>query len=241
MTDPILNNVVPSIIEFVKAEKQIILSFSGGKDSLAAMCVLEAIGTPVQMFYMQMIPGLSFVDEYLEYLEEVFGQKIMRVQHPQLYHWLRTYGGQPPHRRFLIDIIDMPEFDYPDVEQGVRRTLKLHRDTWSAVGTKIADSPNRRNSFKKYGWKRLELHKFYPVYNFKKADLINSIKRRGVLVAPDYEIFGRSYDGFDYRYLDGMRSKYPEDYRKVLEWLPLIAAEFHRVDWARKRGIATVT
>lgn len=237
----------PEIATFLKAQGRAILSFSGGKDSLACWCALAELGVEVRPFYMAMIPGLSFVEDYLDYVGRYFGVPVMRTQHPNTYHWLRTYAGQPPHRKHTIDFLRLPRFAYEDVEQGVRRTLNQRErtlkwgDAWVAVGTRTTDSPQRRRSFLRLGWRRGKTRKVYPIHDFNKAMLIEVLVKHQVKLAPDYGMFGRSFDGVDFRYLDAIRMDYPQDYQRILEWMPLQDTEFHRVNFARKHGIATVT
>lgn len=242
-----MSQLSPEITDFLRAQGRVILSFSGGKDSLTAWALLHELGVDVEPFYMVMVPGLSWVEGYLAYLERHFGCHIMRVQHPQPYHWLSTYTSQPPHRKGALDFLRLPRFDYPDVERGVRRTLAARRadpawkDAWVAVGTRTVDSPQRRRSFERYGWKRDKLKKLYPIHSFRKDDVIDVLVRHGLKLSPCYRMFGRSFDGVDFRYLDAIRTDYPEDYRRILDWLPLAGLEFHRVNFARKHNVATVT
>lgn len=253
--------LLPEVESFFRPLKQIILSFSGGKDSLACWCLLRELGLDVRPFYMQMIPGLSWIEEYLGYLERHFGVHILRVQHPQTYAWLRTMGAQPPHRLGALRLLKLPRFDYPDVEQGVRWSLSARdmsaggkkvpyteitrrgpwKEGWVAVGTRTADSPHRKRSFERLGWKRETLRKVYPIFNMLKADLIAVMKRHDVKLSRCYKMFSRSFDGVDFRYLDAIRTDFPGDYRRILEWCPMVGAEFARVKFAQKHGIATIT
>jgi hypothetical protein len=237
----------PDIASFLRERGKVILSFSGGKDSLCVWCLLRELGVEVRPFYMQMVPGLSWIEDYLGYLERWSGVHVLRVQHPQPYHWLRTYSSQPPHRKGALDFLRLPRFDYPDVERGVRRTWSQREndpawaEAWVAVGTRTADSPQRRRSFQKYGWKREILKKVYPIHDFRKDDLIGVLKRNGVKLSPCYRMFGRSFDGVDFRFIDAIRTDYPDDYARIKEWMPLQDLEFHRVRFAQKHKIARVT
>lgn len=234
------------IAQFIRKQGRIILSFSAGKDSLTCWCILRELGVEVKPFYLYMIPGISWIEDYLAYLEDWSGEHITRCLHPQVYTWIRTYGFQTPERAEAIELLDLPQFDYPDIEGGVRRTLaarhgEVWRGVWSCVGTRTQDSPQRRRSFDKYGWKRTKLRKLYPIWNFSKQDVIDTLRRHKVKLSPCYRMFGRSFDGVDYRFLDGIRTDYPEDYQRILEWVPLAGAEFARVRFAVKHGIATVS
>ena len=46
----------------------------------------------------------------------------------------------------------------------------------------------------------------------------------------DYEMFGKSFDGLDYRFLKPIKERFPEDYAKIKEFFPLIDLEILRYD-----------
>lgn len=71
-----------------------LLAFSRGKDSIATWLTLRDAGFRVVAFHMEIVPGLSFVEESLKYYEDLFGQHIYRVLHPNLYHWIATGVAQ---------------------------------------------------------------------------------------------------------------------------------------------------
>jgi hypothetical protein len=52
-----------------------------------------------------------------------------------------------------------------------------------------------------------------------------SIERYGVKLPIDYELFGRSFDGIDYRFAKPLRERLPEDYERIKFWFPLIDVE----------------
>lgn len=237
----VAGTLLPEIREWLESltDKRVILSFSAGKDSLTCWVALEQMGMEVYPFYLYQVPGLQFVEKYLDYLEKIFKCHIMRCLHPMTWNWIWTLAGQPPHRAEAIELLNMPLFNYPDVEAGVRRSLDLPK-AWVAVGTRIVDSPQRRRAFLRHGWKREQLKKFYPIYNFVKDDVIQLLKHRGVKLCHSYQMFGRSFDGVDYRYLAAIKEDFPKDYQRILDLMPLQAAEIHRVNFAVKHGIGVV-
>jgi hypothetical protein len=247
MSERQLGQLAPEIADFLKAEGRVILAFSGGKDSLACYCALAELGIEVRPLYMQLVPGLGYIDDYMGYIERHFGNPVLKVLHPLTYHYLKAYTAQPPHRKAVIDFLRLPKFDYEDIERGVRRTLDMRepgrgwKDAWVAVGTKWTDNIIRRRSFERYGWKRDKTRKAHPVHDWRKADLIAAMRRGGVKLPLCYKMFARSFEGVDFRYLDGLRHHRPEDYRRVLEWFPLAGLEFARVEVALRHGVATVT
>ena len=70
--------------------------------------------------------------------------------------------------------------------------------------------------------------KVSPIADWLKAEVMGIIDRYGVKLPIDYEIFGRSFDGIDYRFVEPMRRHLPDDYERLLEWFPLLVGEFIR-------------
>jgi len=56
----------------------VILSFSNGKDSIAAWLVLRKYFPKIIPFYLYLIPDLEFVESGLTYYEDFFQTKILR-------------------------------------------------------------------------------------------------------------------------------------------------------------------
>jgi hypothetical protein len=46
----------------------------------------------------------------------------------------------------------------------------------------------------------------------------------------DYHLFGRSFDGMDYRFLKPIKDNFPKDFEKILEWFPLADLEIFRAE-----------
>ncbi|MFD6070295.1 hypothetical protein [Amycolatopsis lurida] len=49
----------------------------------------------------------------------------------------------------------------------------------------------------------------------------------------DYEWYGRSFDGLDYRFIEPLSRHAPEDYARALDWFPLAELELLRHDLTR--------
>lgn len=215
---------------------RVLLSFSRGKDSLAAWCVLRDAGFEVIPFHMVLIWGLEFVEEALDWYERHFGVHIYQVQHPTTWIWLNQLVAQPPHRLDVIEQLDLPTFSYADLNAGMKRTAGLQDSAWVAVGTRLIDNPIRRMMLKTRGPLNHKLRQAYPIFDMRRADQIEILKRNGVLLPVDYEMFARSFDGIDYRFLAAIKSRYPKDYQTILEWFPMQDMEFARVEFAVKHG-----
>jgi len=112
----------------------------------------------------------------------------------------------------------------------VREDYGLQDEMMYATGVRSADSPIRLVSIKTHGPINKRGLKYHPVWDWKKADLLREFERAGVKLAPDYRVFGRTFDGLDIRFLAPMKKHFPRDYQRVLEWFPLADLELFRFE-----------
>ncbi len=205
-----------------------LLSFSRGKDAIAAYLALRADGIDVIPYHLYLVPGLEFVAESLAYYEKVFGVRIINMPHPSLYRWLNNAVFQPPERLSAIEAAELPEFDYEDVRRVCCEDYGLDADTWACSGVRACDSPQRRISFTRNGPLNQTLRKASVVWDWRKAEVLTQIEAAGIKLPVDYELWNRSFDGLGYRFLAPLKERLPRDYEKVLEWFPLADLEIFR-------------
>lgn len=216
-----------SIQEIRKVTDTVLLSFSCGKDSIAAWLAL-APHFAVVPFYCYLVPGLQFVDLSLDYYENYFGTRIERLPHPSLYRMLRNFVFQPPERCAVIEEMDLPRIDYDSLAEELRKKFGLGPEVYVAAGVRAADSPARRMAVNQRGCINHKRRTFWPVWDWKKAQLLEELRRATVKLPIDYKLFGRSFDGIDYRFLEPISRELPDDYRTILEWFPLADLELFR-------------
>lgn len=213
------------------------LSFSAGKDSLATWLVLRDHFEIIPV-YKYLVPGLEFVEESLAYYERWFGCRIHRVPHPSLYRWLNQLVFQPPERWKLIRKANLPDFTHEDLMRALAEDMGLDPQPWVCVGTRAVDSPARRMAFARTGPVNAARRSIYPVWDMDKATLVNLIRTAGVKLPAEYRVFGRSFDGLDFRFLYGIRQHWPRDYARILEWFPLCELELKRHEYAQAQAAA---
>jgi hypothetical protein len=196
-----------------------ILSFSAGKDAICAWIQARRYFKHIVPFYLYNPPGLEFVEEGLRYYEKVFGERIIRLPHPSLWRMLTNFVYQPPERCLSIEQARLPSWDYKQLEAFIRRKYDL-ADAFVAVGTRTADSPIRLANVRRFGSCNYVRKTFLPVYDWRIDDVVREIRGAGVKLTIDYQLFGRSFDGIDYRFLKPIRERFPRDYQRILEWYP---------------------
>ncbi len=209
-------------------QSETLLAFSTGKDAIAAWLAIRDNFESVHPYYLYLVPGLEFVEESLAYYEQFFGEKIVRLPHPSLHRWLNNYTFQPPERCLVIDQAGLPNHEYMHVHSAICDLRSLPDDMLVADGVRAADSPMRRVAIKTHGPITWSQKKYHPVWDWKKADLIDCFKRNNVRLPIDYRLFGRTFDGLDLRFILPLKKHRPADYKRVLEWFPLAELEVFR-------------
>lgn len=212
-----------------------LLAFSAGKDAIAAWLQLRKHFENVVPVYMYLVPGLKFVDRALAYYEDFFGTRIYQVPHPSMYRMLANFTFQPPERIQAIQRAKLVEYTYEHVWQKLRRALELP-GVYVANGVRAVDSPLRWASVKKHGPISHTKQTFMPVYDWRKADLVREINLAGVQLPPDYRMFGRTFDGIDYRFVEPLSRYAPDDYQRLLKWFPLAELNLLRGQMARDKN-----
>jgi hypothetical protein len=226
----------PELLDIIKRDtNKVLLAFSRGKDSISAMLVLREAGFEVIPVFYYRVPGLGFVERSLAYYEKFFGVHIIRVPHPSTYRQLREFTFQPPSRISLIWEAGLPAITYDLLRQSIADDLGLPENQWIATGVRAADSCQRYMAIKRWGPIRRASCTFLPVWDMSKATLVSLIRRHGVRLPEEYRYFGRSFDGLDFRYLWGIKQRWPDDYAKILALFPLCELEIIRYERFQKR------
>lgn len=216
----------------------VMLSFSRGKDAWGCWCALRDKVDIQPFHYYAGPPHLTFIDEYLDYAERKIGKHIINVPAPMMYNLLaaETTSLQPPHRAIAQCIFGMLPISFEEIQELCIRDAGLPPTTYTAIGVRAADSARRALFFKTHGPITESLQKFYPVWDWKKDKLMSELRKHNVKLPIDYELFGRSFDGLYYAFLKPIKDKYPEDYKKILEYFPLIDMEVYRYEKRHEAG-----
>lgn len=210
-----------------KASPKVLLAFSCGKDSIAAWLQLVDKGFDVLPAYQYYVPDLEFVEESLSYYEKFFSCKIIRVPHPLFYGMLETGAFQTHDRAKALEDAGVPTYTGHELRTYIKEDHGLE-DSYTAFGMRAADSVARYLMFKAHGGIFPKKLNFYPVFDWKKDQVLDSFRRHKIKLPIDYKIFGRSFEGPRYLYLTAIRKHFPRDYKKILHWFPLAELELLR-------------
>jgi hypothetical protein len=173
---------------------------------------------------------MAFIEDSLKYFEDVFHTRIIRLTHISFYRMIGNCLFQPPERVSIIHRLGWDgctRFTYNDVRKWLAEDLGWDEaTTWTANGVRAADSPRRRIHIVKGRARNHSSKQFYPVFDYRKADVMAVIERHGIKLPIDYEMFGRTFDGIDYRFTGPLRKRLPEDFERLKFWFPLIEIDF---------------
>lgn len=205
-----------------------LLSFSTGKDSIAAWLQCRRYFRRIVPFYLENPPGMAFVERTLRYYEEVFATPILRMPHPAFARMHRALTYQPPECCAEIEAVQLPVYKYSDVEDHVRELAGLTRDAYVAIGVRQSDSIWRRVNISAQGSLNPTRRSFQCVYDWSGRRVVDEIAAAGIMLPVDYRIWGRSFDGLQYEFLEPLRRHFPDDYARLLQWYPLADVEIFR-------------
>lgn len=207
-----------------------ICSFSMGKDSIGAAIQMQRYFERVEYVFLYMVPGLEFQEQALSYYEAKFGKKIKRMPNPSFYRQMNALMYQPPMNVDILDDLNLYEATYDEVFAAAKHDFKIQDSTFVGVGVRAPDSLARRTTIKQTGGVNRKRKQFFPVFDWNAQRLASEIRQSGIKLPIDYKIWGRSFDGFDHRFLKPLKDNFPKDYEKVREFFPLIALELKRYE-----------
>lgn len=228
--------------KYADSGEPVILSFSRGKDSIAAWLALLDDGvqpSQIHPIYYDTAPGMRFIREDLDYWEEQFEQHITVLPSPALYGMLFSFVYQPPTRtgyiEALIAAVGKPP-TYQELEQLYRQGKNLPDSTPVLTGVRASDSIARSTYIKRSGPYSAEKKRMATIWDWTQTECYERIADAGLRLPIDYEWFkrngrknsGRSFDGVAYQFTRGLKENAPDDYAVLKEWFPLIDLDHFR-------------
>lgn len=220
------------LVEQVRGEvDDLILYFSCGKDSIAMWLWLRQFGFKILPVYLYTVPGLRSDAESLKYYEDYFGQEIMRLPHPLFYQMLDDLVYQTPDRAAQILAFDLPRYGFADIDKIISTRKLGGRPYYAAMGMRAKDNLDRRMMMYQNGvLGKKHRRYYYAIWDWDIQQVSEIILDHGCKLPKLYDIHGRTIAAIDYFYMRPFREMYPDDYEKILEWFPMLDAEFFRYE-----------
>ena len=194
-----------------KLTDEVIVAFSGGKESIVVLDMCMRHFKRVVPFFMYYIPGMSFQERQLKWYEEKYGIEIVRLPHFELSNLLR-YGT------LRNEDLSVPIISINDIYEWMRNKYGIY---WIAAGERSGDSLIRGAMIKKSGSIDYERGRFYPVAWWKQQEILDYIRVKKLYRGIDSRTFGTSFEGVNTRSFVFLKEHFPRDYERALKLFPL--------------------
>jgi phosphoadenosine phosphosulfate reductase len=208
----------------------IIVGCSGGKDSVATMDVCRRFlpNTKIVAYFMYIVKGLSFQEDYLSYLQRRYNiETIIRVPFaPYLAKWFRHGLFRHP----TAESRAVKNVKFRDIDAYVRKVSGLH---WIANGERACESVQRNAMLRQCDGVSEKRGRVFPLTYWNDAMVWQYLRQRKVALAPEYGKMGlgRSFASLHGgSQLAAVKRWYPEDFEKIVRVFPLCRVVVERWD-----------
>lgn len=212
-----------------------LLSFSRGKDALAAWLNLTRFFDRVIPFTCAAVPHVPFADEYLAYVERIFGTHVIRIQDGGLYDAVYALQYQYPHDEEWIDSAGLPSYDAQDVANVIRNHLG-YPNAWTAYGLNASDSIDRMITVRQCKGRYAGTRSFYPNYDWTHSQIMDALQKSHIRLSNEYHIASRSFaGGLMPHNLLAVEKRAPDLLARLEHYYPLVRASLARAHWRNER------
>lgn len=142
-----------------KVTDEVIVAFSGGKESIVTLDLCFRYFKKVKPFFMYICPDLSFQERTLEWYEKKYQTEIIRLPHMDVCEFFHYGSFRNPDLTFPIVSIN-------DIYHYVRLQTDIW---WIAAGERINDSIVRRAMMKKIRQHRRAKRQNLPGFRVEKV------------------------------------------------------------------------
>lgn len=209
------------ILEGIREKsKEIVVFYSGGKDSLVVLDLCNQIFEKVVCVFMYFVPGLKCIEEQLDFARNRYGVEIVQLPHWSLIGAIRngTYGHSRP------EFDNLPDLKLKDIYYAA---MKLTGISYIATGAKATDSQWRKRNLKS-----TEHYEFLvvPLKNWNKYDVLYYLKKESIPI-PDSS--GGNATGISLVVPEvlWLHDKHYEDFLKMESMFPFVRAIVKRRDY----------
>ena len=209
------------------AGQEVLVGFSGGKDSLAVLELAVEAGVKPLPFCMHLVAGLRCVEENLRPAERRYGVKVLRLPHWDLPR-LMLEAVYRPHM-IASEAAKLRKLTILDVESLLRLRTGAR---WVFYGQRMTDSLERRGMLSKCAGRDENTGRAYPIYTWADRHVKAFLRARRIRM-PGLAVARSSGVGLDLETLVFMREHYPDDLTKLLEVFPYAQAALVRYDSRR--------
>ena len=215
------------LLEKMKAEEdEILVGYSGGKDSLVVMDLCAKTFSRVKAVYFYTVPGLEVIEKQMRYAKARWGVDVVRIP-----DFRAVIGMKDGIFCDAVPVLDkVPEFGLKEQYALAMEATKASR---IAVGMKAADGLKRRQFFGNIRdsgdpvWDRLRI----PIKDWRKKDVLDYLDANGIPRPDAVEGSVTSGVGLDHDSICWLRDNHPQDFQLFLKWFPYAEACIKRREW----------
>lgn len=199
---------------------EVIVAFSGGKESCVLLDLCTRFFDRVEAFFMYQVPGMSFQEKTLKWYEDKYSISIKRLPHFGTSRYLR-YG-----------VYREPDFEVPII--GMNDIYDFMRDRtgvyWIAAGERCADSIWRNAMIKHSGSIDETRGRFFPLAYWNKKETLEYIRVKKLYLGGESRWLGHSFAEIQGRELAMIKKHYPSDLERVKNIYPLCEGAIRRYE-----------
>ena len=219
------NSTVPDALTRLKGlrdagQESVLVSYSGGKDSLCVLDMATRIFKKVVCFFMYFIPGLECCETQLEYARKRYGVSIIQYPHWSLAAALReALYSDPSYKLDRLPKLSLYDiFSWVMQDTGIKKIL---------AGNKNSDSVSRRYILKSWAQGDYADVLVNPIINWNKYDVLSYLRVHDIPVPPASS--GNTTGiGLSEVSLLWLHDTFPKDFAKLLRLFPYAEAVVKR-------------
>lgn len=206
--------------------EEVLVAYSGGKDSLAVMDLCAKTFKRVRAFHWFTVAGLDLCESAMRYSREKWGIDPIMIPHWDVVQARKI--GLWCNQSTVIDKV--PEYSLRD---AYAHAIDVSGCKLVIAGMKKADGLKRRQFFanirdsEDHFWTRL----VNPIADWRKADVVGYLKANGIPLPPAVKRSVTSGIGLDHDSLCWLHDTHPEDFRKLCKVFPYAEAVIKRREW----------
>lgn len=205
-----LNETLKKLQEAREQHDAVLVSYSGGKDSIAVTDLCLRVFSRVELFLMCLVPGLRYDDERIAEAQKRWGLPVRTYPHINTSKFLRDGVYCDP-------IASVPQFSLRDLYAMAKHDAGI---ALVATGMKRSDSFGRRQFFaNSANW----TDTLYPVAGWLKSDIVAYLTLRQIPLPPSA---GGNLGGIDLsqKTLLWLHRDYPDDFERLAQVFPYVGA-----------------
>ena len=216
----IFEQTINRLNALAEVNDKILISFSGGKDSLIVLDLCSKTFKKVTCFFMYLIPGLGHIERQLQCAEKKYGVEILQYPHWLLSRLLKN--GIYCNNHHCFD--NLPALSPNDIYSIARYETGINL---IATGQKKSDNLFRRRNLLNAD-NILDL--IHPLKDWNKYDVLSYMRIHDILLPQTYK---GQVTGADLttKSLLWLYDTYPKDFRKLTRIFPYARTVVYRRKW----------